>query len=339
MKTHIKQIISVIIILSAISLHAQKYPFEQAKLPYDYSVLEPVIDAATMEIHYARHHAGYVKNLNSALKGSDYAEWTLEVLLLYAGETTPAIRNNAGGHYNHDLFWRILAPGHPFNPQSALGKAVIDGFGSPDTLMKRLHEAGSSRFGSGWVWLIVTPEKKLSVCSTPNQDNPVMDVAGCRGVPLIGIDVWEHAYYLKYQNKRGDYLTSVMGVINWAEVDKLYQEALGSTLLREIERDTWKALHEFHMVMAETFHPSEHGDLQPIRNRSGEMIEKAQALLNQPIPASFNTVEIRKSITDLVTGARELDTLVKSHADDRTITTRLDKLHDVFHTIQGQCRH
>ena len=318
---------------------AQKFPMEQAKLPYAYNALEPVIDATTMEIHYSRHHAGYVKNLNAALKGSDYETWTLDELMLYAGETNDAIRNNGGGHYNHDLFWRILSLNNPFNPQSEVGKAVLARYGSADTLKKQLHKAGSMRFGSGWAWLIVTPEKKLEVCSTPNQDNPIMDVAACRGIPILGIDVWEHAYYLKYQNKRPDYLTAILEIINWDEVNKNYLAALSSPVLKEIERDTWEALNAFHEVMAQTFHPSEEGNLEPIRTRSGEMLQKAQELLNQPIPASFNTVEIKKTITDLVTGAKELNEMVRSHADDRAITKKLDQLHDVFHMIQGQCRH
>jgi superoxide dismutase len=337
-----KQRISLLIITLSVfyvSAIAQKFPFEQTRLPYSYNALEPVIDAMTMEIHYSKHHAAYVKNLNSALRGTDFESWTMDELMLYASETTDAIRNNGGGHYNHDLFWQILGKGHPFNPQSEVGKAVINAFGSVDTLRKKLNLAGMQRFGSGWAWMYVTPEKKLAVCSTPNQDNPIMDVAECRGIPVLGIDVWEHAYYLKYQNKRADYLGAILDIINWDQVNTLYKKALEGDLLRTIEKETWTALNEFHVVMAQTFHPSEEGNLAPIRQRSGEMVEKAQALLNQPIPASFNTVEIKKSITDLLMGAKELDEMVRSHADDKMITTKLNNLHDTFHTIQGQCRH
>lgn len=336
---HLTYFIVLIFSTMFITVQAQKYPFEQSPLPYSYQALEPVIDAQTMEIHYSRHHAAYVKNLNAALKGTEFESWTLNELMLYSTETNDAIRNNAGGHYNHDLFWKVLSLQHPFDAQSAVGKAVIATFGSPDTLKKRLVSAGSKRFGSGWAWLCVTPERKLVVCSTPNQDNPVMDVSEQRGIPVLAIDVWEHAYYLKYQNKRADYLAAIVDAINWEVVNQNYQDALKDPLLKTLELDTWQALNDFHQVMAGTFHPSEKGDLVPIRNRSGEMAEKAQALLDKPVPASFNTAEIKKSITDLLTGAKELDVMVKSHADDKMITGKLNQLHDLFHTIQGQCRH
>ena len=180
---------------SAAHLQAQTYPFELPKLPYAYSALEPVVDAATMEIHYSKHHAAYVKNLNAALKGSKDERYTLDELMLYAGEFEEVIKNNAGGHYNHSLFWNILGLNSPFSAQSEVGKAVIATFGSVDSLNKLLYKAGSTRFGSGWAWLYVTPEKKLAVCSSPNQDNPIMDVSPNRGVPVLGIDVWEHASY------------------------------------------------------------------------------------------------------------------------------------------------
>jgi len=320
-------------------MQAQTYPFEVPKLPYAYNALEPAIDAATMEIHYSKHHAAYVKNLNAALKGSKYESYTLDELMLYAGELNEGIRNNAGGHYNHSMFWNILSMNHPFNTQSEVGKAVIATFGSPDSLKKLLYKAGANRFGSGWAWLYVTTDKKLAVCSSPNQDNPIMDVSPERGVPVLGIDVWEHAYYLKYQNKRTDYLTAVLNAVNWDAVNKYYTEALSSPLLKTIEKDTWTTLNSFHEVMAETFHPSEEGNLQPIRERSGEFLEKATALQQGKIPASFDTREVKKSIDDLVKGATVLNQMILNKADDKAITTKLNELHDVFHTIQGLCRH
>lgn len=334
-----KYFIILIFSILIIQSNAQKYPFEQAKLPYSYQALEPVVDAMTMEIHFSKHHATYVKNLNAAVKGTEFESWTLNELMLYSSETSDAIRNNAGGHFNHELFWNVLSLQHPFDAQSAVGKAILTTFGSPDTLKKMLVQTGLKQFGSGWVWLIVTPDRKLVVCSTPNQDNPIMDISRRRGIPVLAIDVWEHAYYLKYQNKRVDYLTAITGAINWEAVNRNYTGALSDPLLKTIELETWQALNEFHQVMAETFHPSEKGNLTPVRNRSGEMAEKAQALLDQPIPASFNTVEIKKSITDLLVGAKELDVMVKSHADDKMITGKLNNLHDLFHSIQGQCRH
>jgi superoxide dismutase len=338
-KHHIAIAITLFLVGFSSILSAQNYPFELPKLPYAYNALEPAIDAATMEIHYSKHHAAYVKNLNAALKGTKNESYTLDELMLYAGEFGDVVRNNAGGHYNHSMFWNTLSLSSPFNPQSEVGKAVIATFGSPDSLKKLLNKAGATRFGSGWAWLYVTTDKKLAVCSSPNQDNPIMDVSPERGIPILGIDVWEHAYYLKYQNKRGDYLAALLNAINWEAVNKNYTEALVSPLLKTIEKESWAALNTFHEVMAETFHPSEDGNLKPIRERSGEFLAKAQALQSAKIPPSFNTPEIRKSIDDLVKGSFALNQLVIKKADDKTITKKLTELHDVFHTIQGLCRH
>ena len=320
-------------------LSAQNYPFELPKLPYTFNALEPVVDAQTMEIHYSKHHAAYVKNLNNAVKGSKFEGYSLDELMLYASEVGDAIHNNAGGHYNHSMFWNILSLNNPFNAQSEVGKAVIATFGSPDSLKKLLNKAGATRFGSGWAWLYVTTDKKLAVCSSPNQDNPIMDVSPERGIPVLCIDVWEHAYYLKYQNKRGDYLAAVLNVINWDVVNKNYIDALASPLLVTIEKESWTALNTFHEVMAETFHPSEEGNLKPIRERSGEFLAKAKALQSGKIPGSFNNPEIKKSIDDLVKGSTALNQMVVNKADDKSITKKLGELHDVFHTIQGLCRH
>ncbi len=316
------------------SLSAQTYPYELPKLPYGYNALEPAIDAQTMEIHYSKHHANYVKNLNNAVKGTEYEKYTLDELMLYAGENGDAIRNNAGGHFNHSLYWNTLSLNNPFDGQSGVGKAIIATFGTADSLKKMLAKAGTARFGSGWAWLYVTPEKKLAVCSSPNQDNPVMDVSPERGIPILAIDVWEHAYYLKYQNKRGDYLSAIVNTINWDVVDKNYTAALASPLLRTIELDTWTGLNDFHEVMGATFHPSQDGNLKPIRERSGELFSRAKALQTGKIPASFNTPGIKKSIDNLVRGAGTLHQLILKKADDKTITKKLEELHEVFHQIK-----
>ena len=327
---------AITLFLSGLStlLPAQNYPFEQSNLPYAYNALEPVIDAQTMEIHYSKHHATYVKNLNLAVKGTEYEKYTLEELLLYAGETGDAIRNSAGGHYNHSLYWNTLSLTSPFDALSEVGKAVIATFGSADSLKKLLSKAGATRFGSGWAWLYVTTGRKLAVCSSPNQDNPIMDVSPERGIPILAIDVWEHAYYLKYQNKRGDYLSAIVNTINWAAVNKNYTDALANPLLKDIEMDTWVELNNFHEVMGQTFHPSQDGNLKPIRERSGELLARAKALQNGQIPASFNTAEIKKSITRLVTEAGFLNQLVIKKADDKTIVKKLGELHEIFHSIK-----
>jgi Fe-Mn family superoxide dismutase len=155
--------------------------------------------------------------------------------MLHAGEYGDAVRNNAGGHFNHALYWNTLSLNNPFDPQNEVGKAVMTTFGSLDSLKKLLNKAGATRFGSGWAWLYVTTDKRLAVCSSPNQDNPIMDVSPERGIPILAIDVWEHAYYLKYQNKRGDYLSAILNAINWEAVNKNYTEALNSEVLKKIK--------------------------------------------------------------------------------------------------------
>lgn len=199
-------------------------PFEQRELPYGYDALSPHIDAETMQIHYSKHHAGYVKKLNNAVKESGDEDKTLKEILSNVSQKPDAVRNNAGGHYNHDLFWTVLSP-EGGEPSEELTQAINDSFGSLDKLKSQMNDAASSRFGSGWAWLYVTSAGQLAITSTPNQDNPLMDVAEDRGTPVFGIDVWEHAYYLKYQNQRGEYLSAIWEVTNWEEVSRRYSEA------------------------------------------------------------------------------------------------------------------
>jgi len=194
-------------------------------LPYSFDALEPHIDATTMEIHHDRQHKGYVDNLNKAIAGTDAEGKTLEELMANISAYPTAVRNNGGGHFNHSLFWSILAPNAGGQPSGDLAQAINKAFGSFDALKEKLNTAAATRFGSGWAWLCVA-DGKLAVCSTPNQDNPLMDVADCKGTPILGVDVWEHAYYLKYQNKRPDYLNAIWNVINWNEVEKRYKAAL-----------------------------------------------------------------------------------------------------------------
>ncbi len=201
-------------------------PYQLPELPYAYNALEPYIDAQTMEIHHSKHHAGYVNNLNKAIEGKSAAKLSLTELLADTKKYGDAVRNNAGGHYNHSLFWTILTPEKNTRPSAELSKAIESAFTGMDSLKSLLNKEASTRFGSGWAWLYVTKGGQLKVCSTPNQDNPLMDVAEHKGIPILGIDVWEHAYYLKYQNKRADYLSAIWNLINWNEVSRRYQEAL-----------------------------------------------------------------------------------------------------------------
>ena len=193
-------------------------------LPYAFDALEPHIDMQTMQIHHDKHHQAYVDNLNKALAGTDGENKTLEELMNNISAYPPAVRNNGGGHYNHSLFWSILG-NNGSQPQGELAKAIDDTFGSLDGLKEKMNMAGTTRFGSGWAWLLVSGGK-LIVSSTPNQDNPRMDVAEVQGTPILGIDVWEHAYYLNYQNRRPDYLKAIWNVINWDAVDMRYKATL-----------------------------------------------------------------------------------------------------------------
>jgi Fe-Mn family superoxide dismutase len=199
-------------------------PFTLPKLPYEYDELEPYIDKMTMQIHHDKHHQAYVDNLNKAVTEAKATDVTLEALCKSASHYSPAIRNNAGGHYNHSMFWTLMKKGGGGAPTGALADAISSTFGSVDDFKTKFNEAGKTRFGSGWAWLVVN-EGKLAVGSTPNQDNPLMDVSDVKGTPILGLDVWEHAYYLKYQNKRPDYITAWWNVVNWDEVAKLYSAA------------------------------------------------------------------------------------------------------------------
>jgi len=193
-------------------------------LPYGHDALEPHIDTLTMHIHHGKHHQAYVDNLNKAIAGTDNENKSLEELMAGISALPPAVRNNGGGHFNHSLFWSVLTPGG--SPLTGnLEAAINETFGSIDALKEKMNTAGTTRFGSGWAWLSVS-EGKLVVSSTPNQDNPLMDIAEVKGTPILGIDVWEHAYYLKYQNKRPDYLSAIWNVVNWDEVAKRYEAAL-----------------------------------------------------------------------------------------------------------------
>lgn len=199
--------------------------FELAPLPYANNALEPHFDALTMEIHHDRHHNAYVTNLNAALAGSPSEGKTLEELFSHISSLSPAIRNNGGGHFNHDLFWNILSPNGGGAPVGTLAKAIEAKFGSFDAFKEEFKKAGLTRFGSGWAWLVAQKDGSVAVSSTPNQDNPLMDVAEVKGFPVIGLDVWEHAYYLKFQNKRPDYVDAFWNVIDWNAAENRYVAA------------------------------------------------------------------------------------------------------------------
>ncbi|MCU0359770.1 MAG: superoxide dismutase [Bacteroidia bacterium] len=196
--------------------------FELPKLNYAYTALEPHIDARTMEIHHGKHHQAYVTNLNAAISGTEMEKLSLEQMMATISKYPAAVRNNGGGHYNHSLFWEIMSPDAGGLPVGEVAAAIDKELGGFDKFKADFIQAGATRFGSGWAWLCVKADGTLCVCSTPNQDNPLMDLADCKGQPILGMDVWEHAYYLNYQNRRPDYMNAFFNVINWKKVNELY---------------------------------------------------------------------------------------------------------------------
>ncbi|WP_300604610.1 superoxide dismutase [Niabella sp.] len=191
-------------------------------LPYAHDALEPHIDTATMQIHHGKHHQAYVDNLNKAIAGTEHEQKTLEELVAVAGSISPAVRNNAGGHWNHRFFWESLSPNGGGAPSGALATAVDQYFGSFEKFKEQFQAAAVSRFGSGWAWLVLASDGRLTITSTPNQDNPLMDVSEVKGKPIIGVDVWEHAYYLRYQNRRAEYLNAYWQIVNWEAAEALF---------------------------------------------------------------------------------------------------------------------
>ena len=198
--------------------------FELPSLNYSFDALEPHIDTKTMQIHHGKHHAGYTNNLNNAIKGTDLETMSIETILAELDLNNATVRNNGGGFFNHSLFWNVMSPNGGGVPSGDLAAAINDSFGSFDEFKSAFSKAAGTRFGSGWAWLCVHPGGKLEVCSTPNQDNPLMKGIGCGGQPILGLDVWEHAYYLNYQNRRPDYISGFFNVINWDFVSELYSK-------------------------------------------------------------------------------------------------------------------
>ena len=197
-------------------------PFTLPQLPYGFDALEPNIDAITMQIHYEKHHQGYTNNLNGAIEGTNLEGKSIEAILENLDMNNAAVRNNGGGFYNHSLFWKVMSPNGGGEPTGEIANAINDSFGSFEAFKDSFSTAAKTRFGSGWAWLCLHKGGKLEVCSTPNQDNPLMPGVGCTGTPILGLDVWEHAYYLNYQNRRPDYVNAFFNVINWDEVSARY---------------------------------------------------------------------------------------------------------------------
>lgn len=200
--------------------------FEFPALPYAYDALEPHIDRMTMEIHHTKHHKAYFDKFTAAIEGTDLENKSLKEIFAQVSKAPVAVRNNGGGFFNHNLFWEILSPKGGGQPTGELSEAISKKFGSFDEFKTKFNDAAATRFGSGWAWLCVKADNSLSVCSSPNQDNPLMDVHDCQGTPIMGLDVWEHAYYLKYQNRRPDYISAFWNLVNWVKVAENYKNAL-----------------------------------------------------------------------------------------------------------------
>ncbi|MGV3639809.1 MAG: superoxide dismutase [Adhaeribacter sp.] len=198
--------------------------FELPQLPYAYDALEPNIDKQTMEIHHTKHHQAYTTNLNAAIQGTDLENKSIEEILRNISSAPVAVRNNGGGYYNHNIFWKLLSPNGGGAPTGAVAEAINSSFGSFEKFKEEFAKAATTRFGSGWAWLCKMDDNSLQICSTPNQDCPLMDVSECKGFPILGLDVWEHAYYLKYQNRRPEYITNFFNIINWEEVNRRFAE-------------------------------------------------------------------------------------------------------------------
>ncbi|NOT36195.1 MAG: superoxide dismutase [Saprospiraceae bacterium] len=310
--------------------------FKLPELGYPYASLEPFIDSTTMLIHHSKHHNAYVTNLNNALKDSPDASKSIVDILSSISKYSDAVRNNAGGHYNHSLFWNILTHVKNTQPDKYLLEEIRKSFTSMDSMKTLLNKAASTRFGSGWAWLYITSDKKLAIGSSPNQDNPLMDLSPIKGTPILGIDVWEHAYYLKYQNKRADYLSAIWNVINWNEVTRRYHEVIP---IPKGKFDDWPEIKSFHEVMAQTFHPAEEGNFSAIRSRSSELASKAATLSSSKIPKEFLKKEVTDVLKSLVEGTKSLDKLVKKKASDKSIMKSLNSVHDSFHKVMDVCDH
>ncbi|GAB4426803.1 MAG: hypothetical protein OHK0039_44920 [Bacteroidia bacterium] len=305
--------------------------FTLPDLPFDYQALEPHIDEQTMRIHHGKHHAAYVANLNKAVAGSRLEGLSIRRVLNLLQPDELAIRNNGGGHANHSLFWKLLQPVVGATPDPDLAQAIDRSFGSMDQLKTQLLQAGMDRFGSGWAWLAMSSQGTLFISSTPNQDSPLMSqVVPQPGYPLIGIDVWEHAYYLKYQNRRKDYLEAVWQLLNWSTINQQYKTAQHPFVV-------WSDLDRFHDVMSSIYHPMEEGDLGPVKTRSGELAQEAKLLSRAAVPAQFAKASLSEGLARLRKDSASLHKLVQRGGSDDDIKTSLEALHDVFHQVIGMC--
>jgi superoxide dismutase len=308
-------------------------PFTLPQLKFNYSAYEPYIDGQTMEIHHSKHHQGYVNKLNKAIQGTKYESMELREILLNSSHLSDNIKNNAGGHYNHSLFWEILNPVQKnATPSKALKTAIDKSFGGLDSMKIMLGKSAAKQFGSGWAWLSVTPEKELAISNSPNQDNPIMDISKIRGIPIIGIDVWEHAYYLKYQNNRKDYLQNIWSLLDWKVISFKYNEALNDPYLKIINETSWQEMISFHIAYKKMksalnqtpFKSPE--ELNDIAALSANLLAKAIVLVASERPEKYEKEDISKRIQAIQSNCESLYKTIKARKNDSVIKSKFLKL-------------
>ena len=310
------------------------------KLRTAYSDYDPLIDSTTMITHHSVFHKNYIDCLNKSLKGTKKMNEALnDILLNISYYKNKSIRYNAGGHYNHSLYWEILKPNSSNNISEALSNQIIKDFISLDLLKQEMKSAVKSQIGSGWVWLIISPKGKLMVTSTQNEDNPIMDVVKERGVPVIGIDNWEHAYYLKHKQNKEDYFNAIWKLIDWEIVSEKFIKAIGSDVFESIKTDNWPELKVYKDIMSHTYHAAENGDLNALRSLSKEFMLYSIYLRNSKIPNEFKDDKTIKALIKLQKQSLEIHELCLNNESDKVLLKKMLEAHDTFHLIQGVCVH
>jgi superoxide dismutase len=317
-----KIILSCFLICLINSIYAQTHTLP--KLKFEYNAYEPFIDSQTMTIHHSKHHQGYVNKLNKAIAGTPAEKMSLIDLNISISAFNTNIRNNAGGHYNHTLFWEILSPKQDGQMSKAFRAALKSEFNHLDSLKKELNQAASTRFGSGWAWLIVTPDKKLKVVSTANQDNPLMDISEENGIPIIAIDVWEHAYYLKYQNKRGDYLGSIWSLLDWGVISDKYEAAIQSPVLEQLKANSWKSLNLFKAAYANL--KSDTPNSTTYKENSMQLIQAIHVLNASSIPASIEADKVKPILVKMDEVACDLNQSISNAKQESEILALLAQI-------------
>jgi len=333
------KLISLLALL-AISFSFASQTHKLPELNNGYSKYNDFIDSHTMKIHHLEHHQSYVNKLNKSLHGTIKENESLNSILLNISFFKNVdIRYNAGGHYNHSLFWDILNPNASKEIDPQFQKVINQSFSNFEGLEKEMKSALLNQIGTGWIWLIVSPKGKLLVTSTSNEDNPIMDVVSERGVPIIGIDNWEHAYYIKYKNNKEDYFNAIWSLIDWEIISNKFIQAIESQLFENLKVDNWPELKVYKDIMSHTFHAGEDGDLNAIRSLSKDLMLNSIYLRNSNIPIEFTDDKTIKALVKLEKQSLEIHELCLNKESDKVIWKKLQSAHNTFHVIQGLCKH